>query len=125
MISKTVGVETKNEANGKEAKKANTLRRIRVMKPLMLIRRAAKGVKKKEKIEAVRLNGTIRKPTQGMIKRFVKNPIGAKRLKWRATKGAVPIMATPVTRRGNRIYFEIFFFQEVLRRREIPSCLNS
>ena len=125
MISKTVGVETKNEAKGREAKKANTLRRTRVTKPLMLIRKVAKGVKKKEKMEAVRLSGTIRKPTQGMIKRLVKNPIGAKRLKWRATKGAVPIMATPVTRRGSRIYFEIFFFQEVLRRKEIPSCLNS
>jgi hypothetical protein len=95
------------------------------MKPLMLIRRAAKGVKKKEKIEAVRLNGTIRKPTQGMIKRLVKNPMGAKRLKWRATKGAVPTMATPVTRRESRIYLEKFLFQEVFRRREISSCLNS
>jgi hypothetical protein len=96
-----------------------------VMKPLMLIRKAANGVKKKEKMEAVRLKGTIRKPTQGMIKRLVRNPMGAKRLKWRATKGAVPMMATPVTRRESRTYLEIFFFQEVLRRREIPSCLNS
>ena len=108
-----------------EAKKANTLIRIRVIKPLMLIRKVANGMKKKEKMEAVRLKGTIRKPTQGMMNRLVKNPMGAKRLKWSATKGAVPKMATPVTRRESMIYFKIFFFHEVFRRREIPSCLNS
>src|SRR4030042_4750280 len=125
MISKTVGVETKKEANGTEARKANTLRSIRVMKLFILIRKVAKGMKKKEKIEAVRLNGTIRKPTQGMMKRLVINPTGAKRLKWRATKGKVPKMATPVTRRESLIYFRIFFFQEACRRRGISSCLNS
>jgi hypothetical protein len=101
-----------------EAKKANTLIRIRVMKPFKLIRKVAKGVRKKEKTEAMRLKGTMIKPTQGMIMRLVKNPIGEKRLKWRATKGAVPKMATPVTRRESMIYFKIFFFQEVLRRRK-------
>ena len=95
------------------------------MKPLMLIRKVAKGVEKKEKMEAVRLKGTMRKPTQGMMKRLVKNPMGEKRLKWRATKGAVPKIATPVTRRESMIYFKMFFFQGVFRRREIPSCLNS
>ena len=125
MISKMVGVETKSEANGREAKKASTLSRIRAIKPLMLIKKVAKGVKKKEKMEAVRLKGTMRKPTQGIIKRLVKNPIGEKRLKWSATKGAVPKMATPVTRRESMIYLKIFFFHEVFRRREIPSCLNS
>jgi hypothetical protein len=91
----------------------------------MLIKKLAKGVKKKEKMEAVRLKGTIRKPTQGMMNRLVKNPMGAKRLKWRATKGAVPKMATPVTRSESMIYFEIFFFQEAFGKREIPFCLNS
>jgi hypothetical protein len=95
------------------------------MKPLRSIKRVAKGRKKKEKMEAVRLKGTIRKPTQGMMKMLVIKPMGAKRLKWRATKGAVPKMATPVTRRESVIYFEIFFVQEVLRRREISSCLNA
>jgi hypothetical protein len=120
-----VGVETKNEAKGREAKKANTLRRIDVMNPFISIKRVAKGRKKKEKMEAVRLKGTIRKPTQGMMKRLVINPTGAKRLKWRAAKGAVPKMATPVTRRESLIYLEIFFIQEVFRRSEISSCLNS
>jgi hypothetical protein len=91
----------------------------------MSIKRVAKGRKKKEKMEAVRLKGTIKKPTQGMMKRLVRNPMGAKRLKWKATQGAVPKMATPVTRRESLIYFEIFFFQEVFRRKEISSCLNS
>jgi hypothetical protein len=94
------------------------------MNPFILIRKVAKGMKKKEKMEAVRLKGTIKKPTHGMIKRLVMNPMGAKRLKWRATKGAVPKMATPVARRESLVYFEIFFFQEVSRRREISSCLN-
>ena len=52
-----------------------------VTKLLTLIRNVARGVKKKEKIEAERLKGTIRKPTQGTMKRFVKKPMGAKRLK--------------------------------------------
>src|SRR5512139_4040801 len=108
-----------------EAKKVSTLSRIRVIKPLMLIRKLAKGAKKKERMEARRLSGTMRKPTQGMIKRLVKNPIGEKRLKWRATRGTVPKIATPVTRRESMIYFKRFFFHEVFRRREIPSCLNS
>ena len=103
MISKNVGVETKSEANGREAMKANILRRIRVMKLLMLTRNVARGVKKKEKMEAVRLRGTMKKPTQGTMNRFVTNPTGAKRLKCRATKGAVPTMATPVTRRESMI----------------------
>jgi hypothetical protein len=47
----------------------------------------------------MRLRGTMRKPTQGMKKRFVTNPIGEIRLKWSMTKGAVPKMATLVTRR--------------------------
>ena len=98
--------------------------RIRAIKPLMLIKKVAKGVKKKEKMEAVRLKGTMRKPTHGMMKRLVKNPMGEKRLKWSATKGAVPKMATPVTRRESMIYLKIFFFHEVFRRMEIPSCLN-
>ena len=105
--------------------KANTLRRIRVIKPLMLIRKVAKGVKTKEEMEAVRLKGTMRKPTHGMMKRLVINPIGEKRLKWRATKGAVPKMATPVTRRESMKYFKIFFFQEIFGRRSIPSCFRS
>ncbi len=95
------------------------------MKPFILIRSVAKGTKKKEKMEAARLRGTIRKPTHGIMKRLVINPTGAKRLKWSATKGAVPKMATPVTRRGSVKYFNIFFFQEVFRRREISSLLNS
>ena len=81
MTSKGVGVETKSETNGRELKKANTLRSIRVRKLLTLIRNVARGVKKKEKMEAERLKGTIRKPTQGTMKRFVKKPMGAKRLK--------------------------------------------
>ena len=95
-----------------------------MIKPLMSIRKVAKGVKKKEKMEAVRLKGTMRKPTQGMMRRLVKNPIGEKRLKWRATKGAVPKIATPVTRRESRIYFNTFSFHEVLGRRKIPSCFK-
>jgi hypothetical protein len=99
MISKTVGVETKKEANGMEARNAKTLRRIKVMKLLMLSKRVAKGEKKKEKIEATRLKGTMRNPTQGMTKRLVTSPMGEILLKWKATKGEVPRMATPVARR--------------------------
>ena len=94
-----MGVEIKTEANGMEAANAKTLRRIRVMKPLMLSKGVAKGEKKKEKMEATRLKGTMRNPTQGMTKRLVTNPMGEILLKWRATKGPVPRMATPVTRR--------------------------
>src|SRR4030042_6641000 len=103
-----------------EAKKATTLRRVRVMKSLMWIKRVARGEKKKEKREAMRLRGTMKKPTHGMNRRLVKNPTGANRLKWRATKGAGPKMATPVTRRESMIYFKIFPFQEVFGRRETP-----
>ncbi len=107
-----------------DARKASTLSRRRVMNPLIWIRKEAIGVKKNEKTEAARLRGTIRNPTHGMMKRLVKNPMGEKRLKWKATNGAVPKMATPVTRRGRVTYFKRFFFQEVSRRREIPFLLN-
>jgi hypothetical protein len=63
MISRAVGVETKNEAKGMEAKNATILRRIKVRMSLMWIKRVAKGYKKKERIEAKRLRGTMRKPT--------------------------------------------------------------
>ncbi len=43
MISRAVGVETKNEAKGMEAKKATILRRIKVRKSLMWMKRVAKG----------------------------------------------------------------------------------
>ena len=75
------------------------MRRIRVRNSLMWIRSEARGLKQKEKTEALSARGTIRKPTQGMMKRLVTNPTGEIRLKWRATKGAVPRMATAVTRR--------------------------
>ena len=121
MISKTVGVETKRDAWGIEAKKATTLRRMRAIQLLIWINRIAKGEKKKEKSEAMRLRGTIIKPTQGMKKRLVKNPMRENRLKWRATKGAVPKIATPVTRKESKIYFRIFFFQEMFGRKKISS----
>jgi hypothetical protein len=94
------------------------------MKPFMLSKRVAKGEKKKEKMEATRLKGTMRNPTQGMTKRLVTNPMGEILLKWRATKGAVPRMATPVTRREIFTYFQIFCFHEVFGDREIPSCFS-
>jgi len=43
MISKTVGVETKIEANGKEAKKVTVLMRGTVKNSLMWRRMAANG----------------------------------------------------------------------------------
>jgi hypothetical protein len=69
-----------------------------------VISRVAKGWKKKEKMEAIRLRGTMRKPTQGMAKRLVRSPMREIRLKWSATKGAVPSIATPV----ETIEFRIF-----------------
>ena len=71
----------KREANGMEARNAKTLRRIKIIKPLMLSKRLAKGEKKNEKIEAIRLKGTMRNPTQGMTKRLVTNPMGETLLK--------------------------------------------
>jgi len=124
MISKAVGVETKREANGMEAKNAKTLRRIKVMKSLILSKKVAKGEKKKEKIEATRLKGTMRNPTHGMTKRLVTNPMGEIRLKWSATKGAVPRVATAVTRREIFIYFQIFFFHVAFEGRDSPSFFS-
>jgi hypothetical protein len=37
--------------------------------------------RKKDKTEATSAMGTMRKPTQGMMKRFVNNPTGEIRLK--------------------------------------------
>jgi hypothetical protein len=59
-----------------------------------------------------------------MNKRLVKKPMAENRLKWRATKGAVPQMATPVTSRESRIYLKIIFFQEVFVKRKRPSCFR-
>jgi hypothetical protein len=56
-------------------------------------------------MEAKRPRGTMRKPTQGIKKRLVRNPTGEIRLKWSATKGAVPSMATAVARRESFVYF--------------------
>ena len=57
------------------------MRRIRVMKLLMLIKKVAVGERKKERIEAARLKGTMMNPTQGMAKRLDTNPTGEMRLK--------------------------------------------
>jgi hypothetical protein len=64
-----------------EAKKATPLRRMSVIKSLICINRVARGRKKKEKKEAMRLRGTMRKPTHGMKRRLVKNPMRENRLK--------------------------------------------
>ena len=66
---------------------------------MRVIKEVAKGYQMKERREATRARGTMRNPTQGMTKRLVSSPIGEIRLKWRVTKGVVPRMATPLTRR--------------------------
>lgn len=70
------------------------------------------------------LRGTMRKPTQGMAKRLVTNPMGEIRLKWSATKGAVPNVATAETRKENLIYFQMVCLQEVFREGKISSRFN-
>jgi hypothetical protein len=90
--------------------------RMRAIQLSIWINKVAKGEKKKEKSAAMRLRGVIIKPTQGIKKRLVKKPMGENRLKWSATKGAVPKIATPVTRKESRLYFRIFPLQEIFGR---------